>query len=50
MHIENFVKLIKNQHDTNIKVISINNGMEFMIHGYYSSHGVIHQTSCIENP
>lgn len=50
MYIENIVKLIKNHHDTNIKAIITNNGIEFMMHDYFSSHGIILQTSCIENP
>lgn len=49
-HVINFVNLIENQHKLHVKIIRNDNGPEFNIPGFFSSKGIIHQTSCVESP
>ena len=50
MHIQNVVTLIKNQFQTTIKCIRSNNGPEFLQNDFFSSKGILHQTSCVYTP
>jgi hypothetical protein len=45
-----FVNLIDTQHNTKIKIIRSDNGVEFTMPTFYASKGIIHQTSCVESP
>jgi hypothetical protein len=49
-HVVNLVKMIKTQHNHDVKIIRSDNGPEFLMHEFYSSHGILHQTSCVESP
>ncbi|KAK2381296.1 myosin-16 [Trifolium repens] len=49
-HVMNFVQLIETQHDSKIKIIRSDNGVEFIMPQYYASKGIIHQTTCVETP
>lgn len=49
-HVINFVNLIENQHSLHLKIIRTDNGPEFNIPEFFSSKGIIHQTSCVESP
>ena len=46
----NFIKLIETQYDTHVKIVRSDNGPEFQIPSFYSSKGIIHQTSCVNTP
>jgi hypothetical protein len=45
-----FITLIKNQYNIDVKIIRSDNGPEFIMPQFYSSKGIIHQTSCVETP
>jgi hypothetical protein len=49
-HVMNFVQLIETQHNSKIKIIRSDNGVEFIMPQYYASKGIIHQTTCVETP
>jgi IS30 family transposase len=49
-HVVNLIKMIKNQYNHSVKTIRSDNGPEFLMHDFYSSHGILHQTSCVESP
>nr|KYP37856.1 Retrovirus-related Pol polyprotein from transposon TNT 1-94 [Cajanus cajan] len=49
-HIQNFVALIENQFETTIKCIRSDNGLEFLLKDFFSSKGIIQQTSCVYTP
>jgi hypothetical protein len=49
-NIINFIKMLKTQYNHDVKIVSSDNGPEFLINDFYSSHGIIHQTSCVESP
>ncbi|WVZ22773.1 hypothetical protein V8G54_001317 [Vigna mungo] len=49
-HIQNFISYVKTQFQTNINIIWSDNEPEFSMHDYFSSQGIIHQTSCNETP
>jgi len=49
IHIENFIAYVKNQFENNVKIICTN-GAEFAIKTFFSSKGIIHQTTCVEMP
>nr|KYP75714.1 Retrovirus-related Pol polyprotein from transposon TNT 1-94 [Cajanus cajan] len=49
-HIANFVAYVETQFDKKIKTIHTDNGYEFLMHNFFSSKGIIHQTSCVETP
>jgi hypothetical protein len=42
--------MIKTQFNHSVKIIRSDNGPEFLMNDYYSSLGIIHQTSCVESP
>lgn len=51
--IKQFHTLIKNQFQTSIKQFHSDNGKEFVnteLHQFFSSHGIIHTSSCIYTP
>jgi hypothetical protein len=49
-HIIDFIKMIEVQHHSQVKIIRSDNGVEFLMPQFYSSKGIIHQTSCVETP
>jgi len=49
-YIQDFIKLIENQHNARVKAIRTNNGPEFAMSQFYASKGIVHQTSCVESP
>ena len=46
----NFIHLVANQFDKKVKVVRSDNGPEFELEQFYSSKGIIHQTSCVGTP
>lgn len=42
--------MIETQFDTRIKTIRSDNGSEFNMPNFYSSKGIVHQTSCVNTP
>ena len=47
----NFVAMVHRQFDKNVKIVRSDNGSEFMtLRGYFSTTGIIHQTSCVGTP
>jgi len=50
MHVQNFVALIETQFHNTIKCIRSDNGPEFFQKNYFSSKGILHQTSCVYTP
>lgn len=45
-----FILLVENQFGTKVKVVRSDNGPEFKIPQFYSSKGIVHQTSCVNTP
>ena len=48
--IRSFYNLVVNQFNTTIKIIRPDNDLEFALHSFYASIGIIHQLSCVETP
>ncbi|XP_019420736.1 PREDICTED: uncharacterized protein LOC109330924 [Lupinus angustifolius] len=48
--LRDFVTIIENQFSNRIKVVRTDNGKEFLMGSYYSSQGIVHQTSCPYTP
>lgn len=48
--ITHFLNLVSTQFSAKVKMIKTDNGKEFLMPSYYSSLGIIHQTSCVETP
>ncbi|GAU22432.1 hypothetical protein TSUD_123190 [Trifolium subterraneum] len=49
-HVINFIKLIETQHNSKVKIVRTDNGVEFLMPQFYASKGMVHQTSCVETP
>ena len=49
-HIVNFIAYIENQFKTTVKIIRTDNGAEFAMKKFFSSKGIVHQTTCVETP
>jgi hypothetical protein len=49
-HVIDFIKMIEIQHQSHVKTVRSDNGVEFLMPQFYSSKGIIHQTSCVETP
>ncbi|CAJ2642469.1 unnamed protein product [Trifolium pratense] len=49
-HVINLVKMIQTQHSHQVKIIRSDNGPEFSMNEFFSSNGILHQTSCVESP
>jgi hypothetical protein len=45
-----FFTMIETQFNTKIKALRSDNGLEFLMSDFFSSKGVIHQTSCVKTP
>ncbi|RVX15238.1 Retrovirus-related Pol polyprotein from transposon TNT 1-94 [Vitis vinifera] len=45
-----FVNLVANQFGSQVKIVRSDNGPEFKHTQFYSSRGILHQTSCINTP
>jgi len=53
MLLQNFVIMVKTQFGKEVKIIRSGNGLEFLfgtMKQFYQQKGIMHQTSCIENP
>jgi len=48
--IVSFIAYIENHFHTTAKIIRMDNGSEFSMKDFFSSKGIIHQTTCIETP
>jgi hypothetical protein len=42
--------MIETQYNSKVKIVRSDNGAEFNIPQFYSSKGIIHQTTCVESP
>ena len=49
-HIQSFFTMVETQFNTKIKSLRSDNGIEFHMHQFYASKGVVHQLSCVETP
>ena len=49
-HVIDFITLIENHFNCNVKTVRSDNGPEFNIPHFYASKGILHQTSCVETP
>ena len=47
---QSFYTMVATQFSQNIKAIRIDNAKEFAMSDFLSSHGIIHQTSCVYTP
>lgn len=47
LHFQNFIKDVRVQFSSNVQIIRTNNGLEFNMPKFYSSHGIIYQCSCV---
>lgn len=47
LHIRNFITMVQNQFEATVKRIRTDNGVEFNMSSFYSSKGILHQTSCV---
>jgi IS30 family transposase len=45
-----FICMIETQHNSKVKIVRCDNGVEFTIPQLYSSKGIIHKTTCVESP
>ncbi|KAB1226747.1 Retrovirus-related Pol polyprotein from transposon TNT 1-94 [Morella rubra] len=48
--LESFFNLVDTQHNSKIQILRFDNGPEFCMIPFFSSRGVIHQTSCTYTP
>ena len=46
----NFINMVENQFNYKVRIIRSDNGLEFKIHNFYATKGIIHQTSCVNTP
>ena len=49
-HVIDFITLIENHFNCNVKTVRSDNGHEFNIPHFCASKGILHQTSCVETP
>ena len=49
-HLLNFINMIETQFSCKIKIVRSDNGPEFTLNSFYSTKGLIHQTSCVHTP
>ena len=49
-HIQAFFNLVETQFQAKIKTLRSDNGVEFNMHDFYASKGIVHQLSCVETP
>jgi len=48
--LHNFIILVKNQFNRNIKTFRTFNGKEFDCNELYEKYGILHQRTCVETP
>jgi hypothetical protein len=48
--VQQFITMIEKQFSVSVKIVRTDNGPEFLIPSFYANKGIIHQTSCVENP
>jgi hypothetical protein len=49
-HLTNFISFVETQFDTKLKCLRSDNGVEFLMHDFLLSKGILHQRSCVETP
>ena len=49
-HVQNFIKLIEKQYSARVKVVRMDNGLEFAMPQFYASKGIMHHTTYVESP
>lgn len=47
-HVSSFFSIVQTQFNVKIKKVQIDNGIDFNLHSFFNSHGVIHHKSCVE--
>jgi len=47
-HILKFIAYTENQFRTTVQIVRIDNGVDFSMKDFFSSKGIIHQTTCVE--
>jgi hypothetical protein len=48
--VQQFITMIENQFHVSVKCVRTDNGPELLIPSFYANKGILHQTSCVENP
>ncbi|XP_061351896.1 uncharacterized protein LOC133296864 [Gastrolobium bilobum] len=48
--LQNFIIMIENQFQKNVKCVRSDNGAEFAMTSFYQEKGILHQRICVENP
>ena len=48
--VQNFIVFAENQFGNMVKRVRSDNGPEFILHSFYASKGIVHETSCVECP
>lgn len=51
--VQNFLAMLKNQFEKNVKILRSDNGLEFEsdpMLNFYSAKGIIYLTSCVDTP
>jgi len=49
-NVTNFITYVESQFSTKVKIICTDNDIEFSMHDFFASKGIILQTTCIEAP
>ena len=48
--LQSLLVFLENQFAHKVKIVRTDNGVEFQMSSFYSSKGILHQTSCVETP
>ena len=49
--LKNFIVMVRQQFEKNVKIVRSDNGTKFMcLTKYFAKHGILHQTSCVGTP
>jgi len=49
-HILKFIAYVENHFHTTVQTVRTDNSAEFSMKDFFSSKGIIHQTTCVETP
>ncbi|KAK2459095.1 putative mitochondrial protein [Trifolium repens] len=49
-HVQSFITMVETQFHVTPKIVRSDNGPEFLLDSFYSTKGIIHHRSCVENP